>query len=266
MSLSVIIIAKNEEAALGACLASVAWADECIVLDGGSHDATVDVARQAGARVAVSTDWPGFGPQKNRALDLATGDWVLSIDADEQVSVALREEILSVMRAPSADLYRLPRSSRYCGQAMRYGGWWPDFVVRLFRRGTARFSDDLVHERLVGNQGTTLGTLHAPLDHETYVDLEEALDKANRYSTLGARQAHVRGERASLGKALGHGFWAFFRTLVLRRSFLDGGHGLLLAMSNAHTTFYRYAKLWCLEHGNLNHQEGSKNSEPQGSD
>ncbi|MDE2259586.1 MAG: glycosyltransferase family 2 protein [Betaproteobacteria bacterium] len=243
MTLSVIVIAKNEESSIGDCLRSVAWADERIVLDGGSTDATVGIARALGARVEVATDWPGFGPQKNRALALASCDWVLSLDADEQVTSALRAEIEVAMKAPDAvAVYRIPRASRYCGRTLRHGGWWPDHVIRLFRRGQARFSDDLVHERLVSTG--QVGTLTQPLLHDTYASLEEALDKANRYSTLGALQAFERGERSGLLKALGHGLWAFFRTYVLRRGFLDGGQGLLLAVSNAHTTFYRYAKLW----------------------
>ncbi len=242
MTLSVIVIARNEEASIGDCLKSVAWADECIVLDGGSTDATVAIAKALGARVAVATDWPGFGPQKNRALALATGDWVLSLDADERVSPALKDEIEAAMRVSGTTVYRMPRASSYCGRTLRHGGWWPDYVIRLFRRGEARFSEDLVHERLLCTQD--VGTLTQPLLHDTYASLEEALDKANRYSTLGAQQAFARGERASLMTALGHGLWAFFRTYVLRRGFLDGGQGLLLAVSNAHATFYRYAKLW----------------------
>ena len=242
MTLSVIVIAKNEETAIGSCLKSVAWADERIVLDGGSTDATVAIARALGARVETAADWPGFGLQKNRALALASGDWVLSLDADEQVSAALKAEIEATLKAPSAAVYRMPRASSYCGRTLRHGGWWPDYVIRLFRRGEAKFSEDLVHERVVTAQA--IGTLTQPLLHDTYTSLEEALDKANRYSTLGAQQAFARGERAGLMTALGHGFWAFFRTYVLRRGFLDGGQGLLLAVSNAHTTFYRYAKLW----------------------
>ncbi|MDE1981935.1 MAG: glycosyltransferase family 2 protein [Betaproteobacteria bacterium] len=243
MTLSVIIIAKNEAEAIGDCLASVAWANERIVLDGGSTDATAEIARRHGARVEVAAAWPGFGPQKNRALALANGDWVLSLDADEQVSPELRAEIEAVMRRPdAAPAYRMPRASRYCGRVLRHGGWWPDYVTRLFRRGQARFSDDLVHERLLVDGHA--GTLSHALQHETYTTLDEALEKANRYSTLGAQQAFERGERATLGQACLHGFWAFFRTYVLRRGFLDGGHGLLLAVSNAQATFYRYAKLW----------------------
>ncbi len=243
MTLSVIVIAKNEESSIGDCLKSVAWADERIVLDGGSTDATVDIARALGARVEVAADWPGFGPQKNRALALASCDWVLSLDADEQVTPALRAEIEMTMKAPDAfSAYRMPRASRYCGRTLRHGGWWPDHVTRLFKRGQAQFTDDLVHERLIITG--QVGTLTQPLLHDTYTSLEEALDKANRYSTLGAQQAFERKERSGLLKALAHGFWAFFRTYVLQRGFLDGGQGLLLAISNAHATFYRYAKLW----------------------
>jgi len=242
MTLSVVIIARNEERAIEACLASVAWADERIVLDGGSTDATVEKARALGARVEEAYDWPGFGPQKNRAIDLASGDWVLSLDADETVSPELRAEIEAVITFPTANAFRIPRASRYCGRVLRHGGWWPDYVTRLFRRGSARFSDDLVHERLLTDGAVE--TLHSPLQHDTYTSLEEAIGKANRYSTLGAEQSYVRGESASLWGATGHGLWAFFRTYILRRSFLDGGQGLLLAVTNAHATFYRYAKLW----------------------
>lgn len=243
MTLSVIVIAKNEADAIGPCLDSVAWADERIVLDGGSADGTVAIAREQGARVEVAVDWPGFGPQKNRALALASGDWVLSLDADEQVTPELRVEIEAAMSGPGNTVaYRMPRASRYCGKVLRHGGWWPDHVVRLFRRGKARFSDDLVHERLIVDG--PVGTLIHPLQHETYATLEEALGKANRYSSLGAQQAFERGERAGLAQACLHGFWAFFRTYVLRCGFQDGGHGLLLAVSNAQATFYRYAKLW----------------------
>ncbi len=249
MRLSVIVIARNEESALKACLTSVEWADECIVMDGGSTDRTVELARSLGARVEVAADWPGFGPQKNRVLALAQGDWVLSLDADERVTPELRAEIESVLKLEAGpSVYRMPRSSRYCGQALRHGGWWPDYVPRLFRRGSARFSDDLVHERLLFDPGV-LGTLKSPLQHETYVHLEEVLEKANRYSTLGAAQAFASGERSSLLKACGHALWAFFRTYFLRKGFLDGAAGFLLAVSNAHTTFYRYAKLWLMGRG-----------------
>ena len=136
--LSVAIITLNEERNLAECLASVAFADEIVVVDGGSQDGTCEIARAAGARVIDAPDWPGFGIQKNRALDACSGDWVLSIDADERVPQVLRDEILATLANPACDVYEMPRSSYYCGRFMRHSGWWPDYVTRLFRRGRAR--------------------------------------------------------------------------------------------------------------------------------
>jgi len=149
MSLSVIIIVKNEESSIRECLASVAWADEIIVLDSGSTDQTVAICKEYTDNV-YETDWPGFGPQKNRTLQYATKEWVLSIDADERISYDLQTEIKRVIQMPRRyDAYSMPRRSNYCGRYMKHSGWWPDRVVRLFRRGKAHFSDDLVHERII---------------------------------------------------------------------------------------------------------------------
>lgn len=251
MHLSVIVITHNEQANIGDCLKRLDFADEIIVVDSVSTDHTADLARACGAQVHVTQDWPGFGPQKNRALALAQGQWVLSLDADERVNEALRDEILAAIGADKqAAAYRIPRRSRYCGQFMQHSGWSPDYVVRLFRRGSAKFSDDLVHERLVV-QGK-VGTLNAPLLHLSFPDFESVLDKANRYSTAGAHAMYLKGKgkNASLVGAIGHGLWAFFRTYVLRRGFLDGQLGLALAISNAEGTYYRYAKRWLMTREN----------------
>jgi len=243
MKLSVIVIAKNEAASIATCLRSVAFADEIIVLDSGSTDGTPDICRALGARVEV-TDWPGFGPQKNRALALAQGEWVLSLDADETVSDALRAEILRAITADDVPIYAIPRLSTYLGRPMRHSGWWPDHVVRLFRRGSARFSDDLVHESLVFDGKPAY--LKSPLDHETYTSFEEIIDKINRYSTAGAEMALRRGKDSSLSLAIAKGLFAFFRTYVLRAGFLDGREGFMLAVSNAEATYYRQVKLMLL--------------------
>ncbi len=245
MTLSVVIIARNEASVIARCLESVAWADEIIVLDSGSTDGTPDVARKLGAKVTIAADWPGFGAQKNRALDLATGDWVLSLDADEWLTPELRAEIEDTLRAHgNFAAYRLPRLSSYCGRFMRHAGWWPDHVSRLFRRGAARFSTDLVHERLIVDG--TVGTLRASLMHEAIVDLEDALDKMNAYSTAGAAMQFERGKNGSLVSAVAHGAWTFVRTYVLRGGFLDGREGFMLAVSNAEGAYYRYLKLLLL--------------------
>ena len=245
MTLSVTIITRNEQAAIRRCLESVAWADEIVLLDSGSGDDTARIARECGAKVHVAPDWPGFGPQKNRALDLATGDWVLSLDADEWVTPELRIEIERAMAAPDhLPAYRMPRLSSYCGRFMRHSGWWPDHVTRLFKRGAARFSDDLVHERLVVDG--VIGTLRAPLWNEAIVDLDDALGKMNAYSTAGAMMLMERGKKASLAGAVWHGAWTFFRTYFLRAGFLDGREGFMLAVSNAEGAYYRYLKLFLL--------------------
>jgi glycosyltransferase involved in cell wall biosynthesis len=245
MLLSVIVITRNEQANIGDCLRCLDFADEIIVVDHASTDHTVEIARQLGAHVYVTEDWPGFGAQKNRALALAKGHWVLSVDADERVDNALRAEITQVVtRETGPAVYRFPRRSRYCGQFMLHSGWSPDWVVRLFQRNAAKFSDDLVHEKLVV-QGE-VGDLKSALLHLSFPDFESVLDKANRYSTAGAQAMRLKGKSASLYGAIGHGLWAFFRTYVLRRGFLDGQLGLALAISNAEGTYYRYAKRWLM--------------------
>jgi glycosyltransferase involved in cell wall biosynthesis len=246
VGLSVIVIAKDEQDAIGDALRSVAWADEIVVVDSSSTDRTREIARELGARVIVTSDWPGFGAQKNRALAEAGEEWVLSLDADERVTPALRDEIAAIVAGkPTHDAYEMPRLSRYVGRFMRHGGWWPDRVTRLFRRGTARFSDDLVHERLVVDG--SIGRLANPLEHHAFEDFEEVLRKVDEYSSANARMLHQRGRKGSLTRALLHGSWAFLRAYILRGGFLDGRHGFMLAVSNAEGTYYRYLKLWLLD-------------------
>jgi len=243
MKLSVVIITKNESHCIGDCLRSVSFADEVIVLDSGSNDGTVDICRALGAKVEI-TDWPGFGPQKNRALGRASGDWILSLDADEKVSDALREDILQAIGYGKFKIYSVPRLSSYLGRPMRHSGWWPDHVERLFQRGCARFSSDLVHEKLVFEG--QLGFLRAHLEHEAFTSLEEVIDKLNRYSTAGAEMAQQRGRSSSLFLAILKGVVAFFRTYIVRAGFVDGREGFMLAVSNAEGTYYRQLKLMFL--------------------
>ncbi|MGQ0578418.1 MAG: glycosyltransferase family 2 protein [Betaproteobacteria bacterium] len=244
MKLSVVIITRNEEAGIRRCLESVKWADEIVVLDSHSTDATVQICREY-TQYVHETDWPGFGAQKNRALQRATGDWVLSLDADEQVTPELRDEIRTVLSVSAGpDAYELPRLSNYCGRFMRHGGWWPDHVTRLFRRGKAHFSDDLVHEKLIVNGAT--GRLGNHLVHLAFENFEEVLHKIDRYSTASAEMLRDKGRSGSLSRALLHGLWTFLRTYVFKAGFLDGRHGFMLAVSNAEGTYYRYLKLMLL--------------------
>jgi len=240
--ISVVVIALNEAQNMRACLESVRWADEIVVLDSGSTDETVSICRDFTDNVYIDADWRGFGTQKNRALARATGEWVLSLDADERVSSSLRDEILATVKTPGGrDAFAIPRRSSYCGRFMRHGGWWPDYVTRLFRRETSRFSDDLVHERVI--HSGTAGRLRAPLEHVAFRDLDQMLTKLNHYSTAGARNLHGQGRRGGLGIAITRALWAFFRTYVLKAGFLDGREGFMLAVSNAEGVYYKYLKM-----------------------
>lgn len=228
------------------CLESVAWADEIVVLDSGSTDGTVSICREFTDKVEI-TDWPGFGPQKNRALDRATGDWILSIDADEEISVDLREELLGIARDPNANAcWMVPRSSSFCGRLMRHGGWYPDYVLRFFRRGEGRFSNDMVHEKVLPTSPPSRvrhDLLHFPME-----TLGEAIEKMNRYSEIAARAKHARGQRGSVIQGVLRGTWTFIRTYLVRAGFLDGRQGFLLATTNAGGTFLKYAKLAMMNH------------------
>jgi glycosyltransferase involved in cell wall biosynthesis len=242
MKVSAVIITKNEEAMLPDCLRSLDWVDEIVVLDSGSTDRTLELARAAGAKVSQSTDWPGFGAQKNRAAALAGGEWILSIDADERVTPELAAEMRRAMAdAGGVSAFEVARLSSYCGRAMRHSGWWPDYVTRLYRAGRARFSDDLVHERLIADG--PVGRLRGVLRHEPFSSLEQVLDKMNRYSTLGARQMAAAGRGTSLAKGVAHGLAAFVKTYLLQAGFLDGAEGFMLAVSNAEGAYYKYLKL-----------------------
>lgn len=259
--LSVILITKNEALNLRACLDSVNFAEEIIIVDSGSTDGTVELARAAGATVIETSDWPGFGPQKNRALAAANGEWVLSIDADERITPELAKEIRhTISQAQTVDAYEISRRSWYCGRFIEHSGWSPDYVTRLFKRDTARFSDDIVHERLMVNGITK--PLTSVMLHYSFRDFSQVLKKVDHYSMLSAQQAYARGKRSSIGKALLHGWWAFMRTYFLKGGFLDGAHGLALAISNAEGSYYRYAKIWLLDQAAPKELQTSSKLEP----
>jgi glycosyltransferase involved in cell wall biosynthesis len=241
--LSAIVITRNEGQNIGPCLDSLAFCDERIVVDCGSEDDTVARARKHGARVEHRA-FDGFGAQKNFALSLATGEWVLSVDADERVSPALAAEITAAIAAANADGYEMPRRSSFLGRVMRHSGWYPDYVLRLFRRGRARFSDDIVHERVVCD-GRVL-RLQEPLLHFPVDRIEDALARMDRYSSAGAEKIVASGRRVTFASGFLHGLWTFLRTYIFRAGFLDGREGLLLAIANAEGAYYRYMKAWLL--------------------
>ena len=211
------------------------------MVDCGSSDGTLEIARGKGARAEVHA-WQGFGPQKNFALSLATGDWVLSIDADERVTPELAAAIKAAVAGSSADGFELPRVSSFCGRQMRHSGWYPDYVLRLFRRGKARFDGAVVHERVICDG--TVKRLEQPLLHHPVQKLEDALSRMDRYSTASAAVLAASGRKISFMAGIGHGLYAFLRTYVLRLGFLDGAEGFLLAVANAEGSYYRYMKAW----------------------
>ncbi len=254
LGLSVIVITKNEASRIGDCLASVQFADEIIVLDGFSTDATADIARAHGAQVHQAADWPGFGPQKNRVLALATQPWVLSIDADERVTPELQAEIVQTLAQPSCDGYQIARLSDFCGKKIRHSGWWPDYVLRLFRRELGRFDNVPVHEQVLV-QGR-VGKLKSWFLHFPFDDLEALVTKTNRYSSDAANMMALKGRRVGVFGLITHSVWTFIRIYLLRRGFLDGRHGFVLAVTAASGSFLRYSKLMFLNEANQRPQPG----------
>lgn len=241
--LSIIIICKNEEDNIRDCLESVKFADEIILLDSKSTDNTINIAKTYTDKIFITNDWPGYGKQKNNALAKASGEWVLSIDADERVTDGLRQAILSAIQSTTAcDAFKIRRLSSYCGRIMRHGDWKNDYVIRLFRRSSGQFTNDIVHERFVLNNEKSLGQLTSPLLHYSFKSLDQVLNKINEYSTAGAKRNCQQNKKSSIKKAFSHAIWSFIRGYFLRRGFLDGREGFLLAISNAEGVFYRYAK------------------------
>jgi glycosyltransferase involved in cell wall biosynthesis len=246
-TLSLVIITLNEEANLARTLASVSWADEIVVVDSGSNDATRSIAHSYGARF-ITEPWRGFAAQKNYALSLCTSDWVLSLDADEVVSPELAASIQTVIAAlPSNTAYAMPRRNLFLGRWIRHGGYYPDAKLRLFPRGLGAFQQSPVHETV--NFAGNTETLRGDLLHDAYPTLASYLDHMDRYSTLGAEIAAVRGRVGRglpgfLNGVLLNPLATFLYNYVLRAGFLDGREGLLLHLYHSVYVSWKYAKAW----------------------
>jgi glycosyltransferase involved in cell wall biosynthesis len=238
VKLSAIIITHNEAANLPDCLASLSFCDEIVVVDQASVDSTVEIAAKAGARVVERPHFSGFGRQKQAALDEANGDWVFSIDADERVPEALAQEIRSVIARNDHVGYRVNRSTYFLGRYLKYGGWYPDPVLRLARRDAARFTSDAVHERLYVKG--SVGALANDMLHMSYRNIDDVLTKQRRYALLSARVRRERGNRGGAFTASVRSFFTFLKSYVLQLGFLDGAHGFVAARSRAQETFWRY--------------------------
>jgi glycosyltransferase involved in cell wall biosynthesis len=244
MPLSVTIITRNAATQLGGCLASVKFAEEVVVVDSGSTDGTVELAASHGARV-IRKDWLGFGPQKQFAVESASHDWVLCLDADESLSEALRDAIIAELSAPRGHVYAMPRCNRFLGRWLRHGEGYPDWSVRLFHRKHARWGNEPVHEKVVSVAPVL--RLRGDLLHDSAETLEKYLDKQNRYTSLQAELLRAAGRRASLLHLIFSPSLRFLKFYLLRLGFLDGVAGLVHITVGCMNTFNKYAKLKALE-------------------
>ena len=238
--LSAVLITRNAAGVLEACLESVSFADEIVVVDSASTDATLEIARRCGARV-VQREWLGFGRQKQFAVEQAKHDWVLCLDADERVSPELAASIRAALAAPAGPVFRMPRRNRFLGRWLSHGEGYPDWSPRLFNRLNARWSDDLVHEKVL--YSVTPITLKGDLQHDSGDDLSAYLERQNRYTTLAARQAFDLGRSAGVIHLLASPVVRFFKFYVLRLGFLDGVPGLLHISIGCMNSYLKYAKL-----------------------
>ena len=255
MELSVTIITLNEAAHIAAAIDSVSWADDVVVVDSGSTDGTADIARSRHARVIVR-DWPGYVEQKNYAASVAAHDWILSLDADERVPAALAAEIARVLAAdPSERAFRIPRVTFHLGRWIRTTDFYPDYQTRLYDRRVSRWRGRYVHES-VATDGR-LGQLRSEIEHYSFADLADHVDRINHYTTLAARQMHESGRRSGFLRLLVHPPAAFLRNYILRRGFMDGTAGLLISIANSYSVFLKFAKLW--ELGRTNPKSQSPN-------
>jgi glycosyltransferase involved in cell wall biosynthesis len=238
--LSVTVITRNEAENLTAALASVSWADELIVVDSESTDATASIARTVGARVEIRA-WPGYSAQKNYAASIASHDWILSLDADERVSPALAGEIRALLASePPRRGYRVPRMSHYLGRWIRGTDWYPDYQLRLYDRRAGRWNGRIVHES-VALDGEP-GVLEHDLQHYPYRDISHHLATIDRYTTLAAGEMRARGKVPSIAAVALHPPFAFLRNYLLRGGFRDGSAGFTVSALNSYYVFLKLAK------------------------
>ncbi len=243
-TISAIIITKNEEKILPECLASLDWVDEIIVLDSGSTDKTTSIAKAMGAKVFIDSNWSGFGKQKQRAQAYATQDWILAIDADEVVSHELKQSLIKMLQNPPEEtLIELKELTWVFGRFLRHSGWYYSHV-RVYPRLYTQYDDALVHEKIIHPIGAKTQVLKGDLLHYSYRDMTHYLVKSANYANAWADTREAKGKKSSLGQGLLHALGCFLKMYVLKRGFLDGKQGFLIALLSAHSTFVKYANLW----------------------
>ena len=239
LPLSVIIITKNEEERLPHCLKSVNFAEDIVVVDAGSQDRTIEIAKSFGCRVFIEK-WKGYGPQKQSALEKTYYKWVLSLDADERIPPETAQIISQVIQAPKAQAYSFLRKNFFHGKWIKYCGWWPDRVIRLFEKGHGKF-EGMVHETWV-TEGKII-ELNVPIEHYSYENYSQMLKKLDEYSSTRARELYDKGIRVNLLTPFLHGGWMFIRSYFLKLGFLNGLDGFVISFMNAGSSFFKYAKL-----------------------
>ncbi|GFK34700.1 glycosyltransferase family 2 protein [Vibrio cholerae] len=245
-TLAVALIVKNEARHLDECLQTVHdWVDEIVVLDSGSHDETEQVARRYTEKFYVNSKWPGFGPQRQLAQSYVQSDYVLWLDADERVTPELKQSILQAVAANKPDtLYQFARLSWVFGRFIRHSGWYPDRVLRLYPTQLTRYNDALVHEKVHVEPSMKVETLAGDAIHYTYNDVHHYLVKSAGYAKAWADQRQAKGKKTTLSQGIVHAVGCFLKMYLLKRGFLDGKQGFLIALLSVHSTFVKYADLW----------------------
>lgn len=244
MKIAAVIITKDEERNIAACLESVRWTDERIVVDAASRDRTVEIAKERATQVHVRP-WPGYGPQKNFGIDQAKSEWILIVDADERITPALSEEIQALLKAgPQGDIagYEIPRRNFFYGRWIQGGGIYPDYQLRLFRKAAGRYDDTELHENLMVRG--RIERLRQPMDHDSMPTIRTHVRKMMRYTSLGAQEKLKTRSRVSAIEIAGHHLGTIVKTYVLRKGYRDGVHGVVVALFAGMHTFVKYAKAW----------------------
>ncbi len=238
--LSICIICKNEETNIDRCLESVTWADEIVIVDSGSSDKTLDIAKKFTDKIYVESDWLGFGIQRQRAENYASNDWVFALDCDEVVSEKLKNEILKQLeQATDKHVLSVNRLTHFCGKFIYHSGWYPDRIVRIYNKKTYQYNNSLVHES-VSCSGANKVLLKGDLLHYQYADLSQYINKRNGYAYLGAKAKHEKGKKGGLTQATFSALFAFFRHYILRLGFLDGKLGFVISVIQMQYTFNKY--------------------------
>jgi (heptosyl)LPS beta-1,4-glucosyltransferase len=243
-SIAAVIITKNEQDSLRDCLESLRWVDEIIIVDSGSTDSTETIAREYTEHFYVNAEWPGFGKQKQLAQSYATSDWILAVDADERIDDTLRENILTMLENPPENtVYNLNELTWVFGRFLKHSGWYYRHV-RLYPNKLTKYNDNLVHESVIIPTDCQVAELDGDILHYSYQNLNHYLVKSAGYAKAWADQRQARGKKASLSQGIIHALGCFLKMYLLKRGFLDGKQGFLIAVLSAHSTFVKYADLW----------------------